>query len=90
MARRDTGTFAFDENVGAIGGNTAESLFQLGLKYASGRGVECDFVEAHKWFNLAAMKGHGEARRNRGELALEMSRGEVSTAQARARAWLRG
>lgn len=89
MARRDTGSFAFDDTVGVIGGDVAETYFQLGLKYASGREVACDFVEAHKWFNLAAMRGHSQARFNRGELASEMSRREISAAQARARAFLR-
>ncbi|MEO1207357.1 MAG: SEL1-like repeat protein [Pseudomonadota bacterium] len=90
MARRDTGTFAFDDTVGGLGGNTAESLFQLGLMHASGRGVTLDYVEAHKWFNLAALKGHGEAKRYRSDLAGEMSRRDVAIAQARARTWLYG
>lgn len=90
MARRDAGSFAFDDNVGPFGGDTAASLFQLGLKFASGRGVDIDFIEAHKWFNLAAMKGDAAARVYRSELAAEMSRSDVAKAQARARAWLRG
>ncbi|MEM8538439.1 MAG: hypothetical protein AAGF56_11345 [Pseudomonadota bacterium] len=90
MARRDTASFAFDDTVGAMGGNTAESLFELGLQYASGRGVELNYIEAHKWFNLATLKGHREARQYRAELAGEMPRRDVAMAQARARSWLRG
>ncbi|MEO1281667.1 MAG: hypothetical protein AAFV69_08040 [Pseudomonadota bacterium] len=90
MARRDTASFAFDDTVGTMGADTGESLFQLGLKHASGRGVELDYVEAHKWFNLATLKGHTEARGYRSDLAGEMSRQDVAAAQARARAWLRG
>lgn len=90
MARRDTGFFAIGDDVGAMGGNEAESLFQLGLKYAAGRGVDVDYIEAHKWFNLAVLKGHTEARRNRSELAAEMSRRDIGVAQKRARAWLYG
>jgi TPR repeat protein len=26
----------------------------LGVRYANGRGVQQDYVEAHKWYNLAA------------------------------------
>ena len=40
----------------------AENVFyELGMMYASGRSVPADLVSAHKWFNLAAMKGNAEA-----------------------------
>ena len=57
-----------------IAGNaaTADNLFELGMMYCIGREVEKDFVAAHKWFNLAAMKGSEEAKFYRRELALEM------------------
>ena len=45
-------------------------------------------IEAHKWFNLAALRGNAEARRYRSELSAEMSRTEVGEAQRRARQWL--
>lgn len=66
----------------------ADALFELGLQYCAGRGVPIDFVEAHKWFNLAAQRGNDEARRYRGEIAREMSREEIGEAQRAARAWL--
>ena len=39
-----------------------DALYSLGLAYSTGQGVGVDYVAAHKWFNLAAMKGVNEAR----------------------------
>lgn len=72
----------------AAQGETADALFELGLMYSTGRDVEADMIEAHKWFNLAALRGNAEARRYRTELSQEMSRSEIGEAQRRARAWL--
>jgi len=66
----------------------ADALFELGLMYCTGRDVELDLIEAHKWFNLAALKGSSEARFYRSEIARELTRSEVATAQRRAREWL--
>jgi TPR repeat protein len=65
-----------------------DALFALGLMYCSGRDVHLDMVEAHKWFNLAAMRGNEEARRYRLEIARELNRREIGEAQRRARQWL--
>ena len=71
------------------GGNaTADVLFELGLMYCIGRDVEQDYIAAHKWFNLAAMRGSKDARDYRIEIAREMSPLEVAEAQRQARAWL--
>lgn len=70
------------------GAATAETLYQLGLVYALGRGVRQDNVTAHKWFNLAASQGCIRARAEREALAGEMSRDEVIEAQRQARAWV--
>ena len=33
-----------------------DALFELGVTYSTGRGgVSVDLIEAHKWFNLAAL-----------------------------------
>ena len=66
-----------------------DALFELGLMYAAGRDVEADLIEAHKWFNLAAVRGNEEARRYRAELARDMTREEIAAAQREAREWLR-
>jgi TPR repeat protein len=58
------------------------------MMYASGRSVPADLVSAHKWFNLAAMRGNADAIRLRREIAEEMSEGEIAAAQRAARTWL--
>jgi uncharacterized protein len=68
---------------------TADTLFELGMTYSSGRSIPVDLVTAHKWFNLAAMKGHAEAVRRRREIAAEMSDAEIGQAQRAARDWLK-
>jgi TPR repeat protein len=67
---------------------TGEVFFELGMMYASGRSVPTDLVSAHKWFNLAAMRGNCEATRLRREIAEEMSAAEIAAAQRAARDWL--
>jgi TPR repeat protein len=67
---------------------SGEVFFELGMMYASGRSVPTDLVSAHKWFNLAAMRGNTDAVRLRRELAEEMSETEIATAQRAARDWL--
>jgi uncharacterized protein len=67
-----------------------DMLFELGLMYSVGRDVPVDLVSAHKWFNLAAMKGNNEAIRLRREIACQMADAEIATAQRAARDWLRG
>jgi hypothetical protein len=56
--------------------------------HCAGREVEVDLVSAHKWFNLAAMRGNAEAKRYRIEISREMSRHEIAEAQRLAREWL--
>ncbi len=68
---------------------TSDTLFELGMMYASGRSVPADLVTAHKWFNLSAMKGSAEAVRLRREIAAEMSDAEIGQAQRAARDWLK-
>lgn len=73
----------------AAQGGAPDALFELGLMYCSGRDVNMSLVEAHKWFNLAAMRGNEEARRYRLEISCEMTRAEIAEAQRRAREWTR-
>ena len=68
---------------------TADTMFELGMMYASGREVPVDLVTAHKWFNIAAMKGHAEAAQLRREIAAEMKDAEIGQAQRAARDWLK-
>jgi uncharacterized protein len=68
---------------------TADTLFALGMMYASGREGPADLVSAHKWFNLAAMLGCAEGVRLRREVAAEMADAEIGQAQRAARDWLK-
>ena len=67
----------------------AEDMFRLGLIYSTemeDRGP--NFVEAHKWFSLAAMMGSLPAKSYREELKHEMSAMDLTLAQRAARGWL--
>jgi uncharacterized protein len=66
-----------------------EALFELGMMYSVGNSVPVDLVSAHKWFNLAAMKGYADAARLRREIAAEMTDAEIGQAQLAAREWLK-
>jgi TPR repeat protein len=63
-------------------------LFERGLYWASGRSGVVNLVAAHKWFNLAALKGRTDAISLRREVAAMMSEMEIATAQREARAWI--
>jgi len=66
----------------------AEALYNLGLAYSTGQGVSQDYVAAHKWFNLAALRGVDEAKGWRNQIAGEMNAGQIAEAQRLAREWL--
>lgn len=65
-----------------------EALYNLGMMYCIGRDVEIDLVSAHKWLNLAAMRGSEQAKSIRSEISEEMSSVEIAEAQRQARSWL--
>jgi TPR repeat protein len=65
------------------------AYYTLGVAFSTGsHGVNCDMIEAHKWFNLAAVKGHEEASWCRADVSEEMTAREIAEAQRRAREWL--
>ncbi len=65
------------------------AYYDLGVAYSTGsHGADCDLVEAHKWFNLAAVSGHPEAQMCRADISDEMSAREIAEAQRRAREWI--
>ncbi|MVA99921.1 sel1 repeat family protein [Nitratireductor sp. CAU 1489] len=78
-----------EAGVGGIG-NTAQAdiLFELGMMYATGRDCDVDMVAAHKWFNIAAIKGSERAVALRGEIAASMSKMEIARALREAREWM--
>jgi TPR repeat protein len=66
-----------------------EALYELGVAYSTGTdGIDVDLIEAHKWFNLAALNGSERAQLCRAEIAEEMTAREIAEAQRQARAWL--
>lgn len=68
----------------------AKACYDLGMVYSSGaEGVDIDLIEAHKWFNIAAVSGDDRAQYSRAEIAEDMSAREIIEAQKAARAWLR-
>jgi TPR repeat protein len=86
MACIDVDALAQYENDARQG--RAEALYNLGLAYSTGQGVSVDFIAAHKWFNLAAMRGIEAAKGWRAQLSSEMSANQIAEAQRLAREWL--
>ena len=95
----DSGQRAWDA------GNVAEALTQwrtaadagdrhamlaLGRLHLQGLGVIQDYVEAHKWLNLAASRGEAAALAERDALAAKMTPAQIAKAQERAAAWRPG
>jgi TPR repeat protein len=66
---------------------TADDCFDLGVAYSCGEGeLPIDLIEAHKWFNLAALRGSEQGQSMRAEIAEEMTAREIAEAQRQARA----
>ena len=66
-----------------------DAQYKVGLLFSTGQeGAPIDYVMAHKWLNLAAVRGSDDARRLRAELAGDMSRDEIAQAQRLAREWM--
>jgi uncharacterized protein len=82
------GHFNLDTAAPAEACTNGDVLFDLGMLYASGRSGFVDLVAAHKWFNLAALKGRVDAITQRREVAELMSDVEIAMAQREARAWM--
>lgn len=65
------------------------ACYDLGVAYSTATGgADYDLVEAHKWFNLAAVAGYEDAQAARAEIADDMSAREIATAQRAARDWI--
>ena len=66
-----------------------DACYDLGMVYSSGaEGMQIDLIEAHKWFNIAAMSGDERAKDCRAEISEDMTAREIIEAQKAARAWL--
>ena len=67
----------------------SDACYDLGMVYSSGaEGIDVDLIEAHKWFNIAAMSGDERAKDCRAEISEDMTAREIIEAQKAARAWL--
>ena len=78
-----------EAETGTIGAaSQADILFQLGMMYATGRDCDADPVAAHKWLNIAAIKGSARAAQMRAELSATMSKADIARALREAREWM--
>src|SRR5580658_2866619 len=63
----------------AAEGGDPSAYFDLGVAFSTGsHGVDCDLIEAHKWFNLAAVGGHDCAKTCRADISEEMTAREIA------------
>ena len=68
---------------------SADALYDLGVAYSTGSGgVDVDLIEAHKFFNLAALNGSEMAMLCRADISDDMTAREIAEAQRQARAWI--
>jgi hypothetical protein len=73
----------------SMGGETQADVFcEMGLMYATGRGCDLDLVAAHKWLNIAAIKGSERAALLRADLGRSMNKLELAKALRAAREWM--
>jgi len=59
----------------------AAAQFALGAMYANGDGVIRDNVYAHMWWSIAASNGDKDAKKNRDNIAKNMTAADISKAQ---------
>ncbi|OWO93642.1 hypothetical protein B5E41_17905 [Rhizobium esperanzae] len=73
-----------------VGGdnNSADVFCEMGLMYATGRGCVVDLVAAHKWLNIAAIKGNDRAAELRADVAAAMNKMQLVEALRAAREWM--
>ena len=84
-----SGMFLIESRMADAAMGDVDALYELGVAYSTGTGgVEIDFIEAHKWFNLAALNGSVMAQECRADIAEDMTAREIAEAQRGARAWL--
>jgi uncharacterized protein len=81
--------FLVESRIAKAAAGDVKALYELGIAYSTGSGgVDVDLIEAHKWFNLAALNGSSAAQECRADIAEDMSAREIAEAQRQARAWL--
>jgi uncharacterized protein len=81
--------FLMESRLADAARGNANALYDLGIAYSTGSGgVDVDLIEAHKWFNLAALNGSEEGMMCRADISDDMTAREIAEAQRQARAWL--
>ena len=70
--------------------NDSDAQYMLGYMYAVGKGVLQDYIEAHKWFNIAASRGNRDAVKARNEVERQMTPEQIAQSQRKAREWQPG
>jgi len=81
--------FLIESRLAEAEAGNADALYDLGMAYSTGSGgVDVDLIEAHKWFNLAALNGSELAVMCRADISDDMTAREIAEAQRQARAWL--
>lgn len=68
--------------------NSADVFCEMGLMYATGRGCAVDLVAAHKWLNIAAIRGNDRAAELRADVAAAMNKMQLVEALRAAREWM--
>jgi hypothetical protein len=66
----------------------ATAQYKSGVMYGNGLGVIQDYVEAHKWFNLAGVNGIEMGRENMEIIEKLMTREQITEAQRLAKEWM--
>ncbi|WP_225871561.1 SEL1-like repeat protein [Qipengyuania atrilutea] len=80
---------AITDGIARFRNGDEDALYNLGVAFSTGSGgAACDMIEAHKWLNIAAAKGHEDAAQCRADIAEEMTAREIAEAQRQAREWL--
>jgi TPR repeat protein len=89
MGSIDSANLVIERRVADAARGDDWACYDLGMVYSTGTsGVVMDLIEAHKWFNLAAVSGNVAAQECRAEIAEDMTAREISVAQRAARDWL--
>ena len=60
----------------------------LGLMYDNGLGVGQDYVQAHKWYNIAGTNGDETGRKSKDDVEKQMNPDQIAEAQRLAREWV--
>ena len=70
------------------GTGNAVAQTNLGLMYDNGLGVEQDYVQAHKWYNIAGTNGDETGRKSKDDVEKQMNPDQIAEAQRLAKEWM--